>query len=77
MKNLLLIIGFLSLPFSVFSQEFINDKNFDEKIKGNPFDDDNGKIVIVEFWADFNKNNAFKEWNQLKGNIKYGWLLQF
>jgi len=66
MKNLLLIIGFLSLPFSIFSQEFINDKNFDEKIKGNPFDDDNGKIVIVEFWADFNKNNAFKEWDQLK-----------
>jgi thiol-disulfide isomerase/thioredoxin len=71
MKNLLLIIGFLSLPFSVFSQEFINDKNFDEKIKGNPFDDDNGKIVIVEFWADFNKNNAFKEWNQLKGVTYY------
>jgi|TARA_B110000495_G_scaffold30162_1_gene23006 hypothetical protein len=55
----------------MLSQEFINDDNFEEKIKGNPFDDDNGRIVIVEFWVKFNKDNAFKEWEELKGVTYY------
>jgi hypothetical protein len=53
------------------AQEFINDDNFEEKIKGNAFEDDNGKIVIVEFWVEFNKDNAFKEWEELKGITYY------
>ena len=28
-------------------------------------------IVVVEFWADFNKENAFKEWEQLEGVTYY------
>jgi hypothetical protein len=66
MKKLILIISLLLFPFIMLSQEFINDDNFEEKIKGNPFDDDNGRIVIVEFWVKFNKDNAFKEWEKLK-----------
>ena len=59
----------MSLPMA--AQEFINDDNFEEKIKGNAFEDDNGKIVIVEFWVEFNKDNAFKEWEELKGITYY------
>ena len=71
MKKLILIISLLLFPFIMSSQEFINDDNFEEKIKGNPFDDDNGRIVIVEFWVKFNKDNAFKEWEELKGVTYY------
>lgn len=71
MKKLILIISLLLFPFIMLSQEFINDDNFEEKIKGNPFDDDNGRIVIVEFWVKFNKDNAFKEWEKLKGVAYY------
>tara|TARA_B110000259_G_scaffold171286_1_gene202639 strand:- start:261 stop:668 length:408 start_codon:yes stop_codon:yes gene_type:complete len=71
MKKLILIISLLLFPFIMSSQEFINDDNFEEKIKGNPFDDDNGRIVIVEFWVKFNKDNAFKEWEKLKGVAYY------
>ena len=72
MKNLLLFSIFIlfSSLITPSHPEFINDRNFDTKIKGNPYDDDNGKIVIVEFWVEFNKKNAFKEWNQLK-NVTY------
>jgi|TARA_R110000744_G_scaffold86083_1_gene168300 hypothetical protein len=66
MKKFTLIIILLLLSLPVLSQEFIHDNNFDEKIKGNAFDDNNGKIVIVEFWADFNKENAFQDWDKLK-----------
>lgn len=66
MKKFTLIIILLLLSLPVLSQEFIHDNNFDEKIKGNAFDDNNGKIIIVEFWADFNKENAFQDWDKLK-----------
>tara|TARA_R110000803_G_scaffold27599_1_gene64423 strand:+ start:503 stop:910 length:408 start_codon:yes stop_codon:yes gene_type:complete len=71
MKKLILIISLLLLSLPMAAQEFINDDNFEEKIKGNAFEDDNGKIVIVEFWVEFNKDNAFKEWEELKGITYY------
>ena len=71
MKKLYIIINLLLLSMPMMAQEFINDDNFEEKIKGNPFEDDNGKIVIVEFWVEFNKDNAFKEWKELKGVTYY------
>ena len=71
MKKLILIISLFLLSLPMIAQEFINDNNFEEKIKGNPFDDDNGKIIIVEFWVEFNKDNAFKEWEELKGVTYY------
>lgn len=66
MKNLLIFILIL-FSTQAFSQQWITDSNFDEKIKGTAFDAKDGKIIVVEFWADFNKDNAFKEWKQLKG----------
>jgi len=71
MKNfnltLLLLLSFLS----IYSQEFIDDSNFEEKInQRHAFGDDEFNIVVIEFYVEFNKQNAFKEWEQLTG-VKY------
>ena len=55
---------------TVFSQEVITDKNFNEKVKGNRAFEDRTGIVVVEFWAPFNDKNSFKEWEKLEG-IEY------
>jgi len=53
----------------VHGQEFINDSNFEEKINSkSAFDDDKSSIIIVEFWAEFNKSNAFTDWNKIQGS---------
>ena len=71
MKKLLTVVLFFICTLNLYSQEYINDSNFEEKINQNhAFSDDTFNIVIVEFYVEFNKQNAFKEWEQLKG-IKY------
>ena len=70
MQKLLLII-LLFISFNSFSQTVITDDNFEKIIKGrSAFQDDGITIVVVEFWASFNKDNAFKDWAKLKG-VKY------
>ena len=70
MKNFILVL-LLLLSTSVFSQEFIDDTNFEEKInQRHAFGDDEFNIVIIEFYVEFNKQNAFKDWNKLTG-VKY------
>jgi thioredoxin-like negative regulator of GroEL len=70
MKKLLLIL-LLFISYNSLSQTIITDKNFEKVIDGrSEFRDDGNSIVIVEFWADFNKDNAFKDWAKLKG-VKY------
>ena len=70
MQKLLLII-LLFISFNSFSQTVITDDNFEKIIKGrSAFQDDGITIVVVEFWADFNKDNVFKDWAKLKG-VKY------
>ena len=59
------------ISFSSFSQEYINDSNFESKInEKHAFGDDDQNIVIVEFWAKFNEANAFADWEKVKG-VKY------
>ena len=71
MKKLLTVVLFFICTLNLYSQEYINDSNFEEKInQKHAFSDDTFSIVIVEFYVEFNKQNAFKEWEQLKG-IKY------
>ena len=74
MKNFNLILLLLLLLFSslsIYSQEFIDDSNFEEKInQRHAFGDDEFNIVIIEFYVEFNKQNAFKDWNKLTG-VKY------
>ncbi len=74
MKNILLIC-FLLISTSVFSQGWVNDNNFDTKVTGYEAFEDNSihDVIVVEFWAEFNKDNAFKDWkkiNDLNG-VKY------
>tara|TARA_Y100000385_G_C12720592_1_gene478475 strand:- start:113 stop:550 length:438 start_codon:yes stop_codon:yes gene_type:complete len=67
MKNLFIIILFL-FSTQLFSQQWIDDSNFDEKIhKNDRFDDDETVITVIEFWVEFNKVNAFPDWDKLDG----------
>ena len=64
MKNLFTLL-LLLISTQVFSQQWISDSNFDEKIYKNEQCMD--CIVVVEFWVEFNKDNAFKDWDKIKG----------
>ena len=74
MKYLILIL----IPFLSFSQSDVPDKywltddNFEEVVSGNSaFGDDNDQTILIEFWADFNKENCFNEWEQIKDALYY------
>ncbi len=70
MKYLNVIL--LLISFSGFSQEWITDDNFDNKInERQAFGDDQSKPVIVEFYAKFNDANKFNEWDKLENVIYY------
>ena len=69
-KNIILFI-FLLLSFSGYSQEYIDDSNFEDKINHKEaFGDDETTIVVIEFWAKFNEVNAFADWDKVDG-VKY------
>jgi hypothetical protein len=68
MKKYILTLLVLLITTPVFSQQWIQDSNFEDKVHENhPFGDDEVTITVVEFWAEFNKDNEFKEWKSLKG----------
>ena len=70
MKKVILIL-LLYLPTVSFTQEYIDDSNFEDKIsEQSAFGDDESTIVVVEFWAKFNEVNAFPDWDKVKG-VKY------
>jgi hypothetical protein len=70
MKYLNIIL--LLLCFNSYSQEWLNDSNFDNKInERSAFGDDQTLPVIVEFWAEFNDANKFSEWNKLEDVVYY------
>ena len=73
MKYLILIL----IPFLSFTQTsvpdklWIDDSSFEKSINNNSaFGDDEGKPVVVEFWAKFNEKNCFSKWKDLK-DAKY------
>ena len=69
-KNIILFI-FLLLSYVGYSQEYIDDSNFDDKInEQSAFGDDETNIVVVKFWAKFNEANAFADWDKVDG-VKY------
>ena len=56
------------LNYIGYSQEYIDDSNFEDKInEKSAFDDDETNIVVVEFWAKFNEINAFPDWDKIEG----------
>lgn len=44
---------------------WITDANFEAKVSGTSKFGDKDDIVVVEFWADFNKANSFGDWGSL------------
>ena len=74
MKYLILIL----IPFISYSQSdvpkkyWLTDDNFEDVVSGNSaFGDDNDQTILIEFWADFNKENCFNEWEQVKDALYY------
>jgi hypothetical protein len=68
----ILFFAFLFIGSTLFAQDRIYDNDFDTKIhEKSPFDDEGHSIIVVEVWAEFNKDNAFKDWSKLKGITHY------
>jgi len=71
MRNILLLL--IILPNLLFSQTVVpleywaDDNNFDEIIspQGGFDDSEESDIIVVEFWAEFNKDNAYPDWQKL------------
>ena len=71
MKNLIFIL-LLCLPTLSFTQQYIDDSNFDGKIsEKSACGDDESTIVVIEFWASFNEANAFPDWDKIEGAKYY------
>ena len=62
MKKLLLLLLLICLTVHAYV-EFLNNNNFNNKISKG--------IVVVEYWADWNKSNQFNELEKLKDCTVY------
>jgi len=73
MKKLVLIIILLLYSHTIIAQEWIDDTTFDKAITDRSAFNDTKSIIIVEFYADFNKQNAFHDWSKLDAidGVKY------
>ena len=76
MKSLTLIL--ILITHITIAQEnvpekyWIEDSNFEEKINENhSFGDDDKLPVVVEFWAAFNAENCFADWDKIQNAIYY------
>jgi hypothetical protein len=74
--TLFILISFLSLivyaQVTVPERFWIEDSNFEEKIKGHHvFGDDDKLPIVVEFWASFNAENCFADWDKIENAIYY------
>ena len=74
MKKILFIIC-LILSSTVFAQNWVSDDDFDTKVTGYEAFEDNSihDVIVVEFYAEFNKDNAFKDWKKIDDldGVKY------
>ena len=74
MKNLFLIF-FLLTTIPTFCQQWISANDFKEKVTGYGAYEDHSDhdVIVVEFWADFNKQNSFKDWKKIDNlnGVKY------
>ena len=59
----ILMMLFMFLCGTAMSQDFITTDNFKNKIAKD--------VVVIEFWAEWNKMNQFNELNKLKGCNTY------
>lgn len=72
-KLILLALTFnLQAQVSVPEKYWIDDKDFESKIaQVSSFGENNFETIVVEFWAEFNKDNCFSEWNKIKNATYY------
>ncbi len=72
-KLILIALTFnLQAQVSVPEKYWIDDKDFEAKIaQVSSFGENNFETIVVEFWADFNKENCFAEWNKIKNATYY------
>ena len=72
-KLILLALTFnLQAQVSVPEQYWIDDKDFESKIaQVSSYGENNFETIVVEFWADFNKENCFAEWDKIKNATYY------
>jgi hypothetical protein len=72
MKKLLLFILALFITTTIQGQQWVSDDSFANEISGHSGDQDED-IVIIEFWAEFNKDNAFIDWKKIDDidGVKY------
>ena len=70
---LLILLTNTTLAQVTVPEEFwIEDSNFEEKIKEHHvFGDDDKLPIVVEFWASFNAENCFADWDKIKNAIYY------
>jgi len=69
MKYLLTLV-LLLVGTQAAAQEWVDDDGFENAVSGkNAFGEDYD-IVVIEFYAEFNKDNAFSDWEKLEG-VKY------
>ena len=72
MKKVLLFILALFITSTIQGQQWVSDDSFVNEINGHSGDQDED-IVIIEFWAEFNKDNAFIDWKKIDDldGVKY------
>jgi len=72
-KLILIALTFnLQAQVSVPEKYWIDDKDFESKIaQVSSFGENNFETIVVEFWAEFNKDNCFYEWNKIKNATYY------
>ena len=76
MKTIKLIL--IALTFNLYAQTsvpekyWIDDKDFEVKIaQVSSFGENNFETIVVEFWAEFNKDNCFSDWDKIKNATYY------
>ena len=71
MNNLFLFF-LIIFSLNLQAQDWVGDNDYKKKIhEKSPFEDNQGSIVIIEFWVKFNNDNSFKEFNKLKNVTHY------
>ena len=77
MKTIIFIL-ITCLSSTIYAQSdvpekyWIEDSNFEEKIKEHHvFGDDDKLPVVVEFWAAFNAENCLTDWDKIKNAVYY------
>jgi len=76
MKYIILIL--LTIPFISISQSevpekyWIDDFSFEKTIASvSSFGENNFNTIVIEFWAEFNKDNCFAKWKQIENATYY------